>query len=46
MVELIQIILLFDSHVSGMSIIVGIIIFNIGGDLSFVRSPRHRYLIP
>lgn len=44
--ELIQIILLFDNHVSGISIIVGIIIFNIGEDLSFVHSLRRKYLIP
>lgn len=45
MVELIQIILLFESHVRGISIIVGIIIFSIGVGLDFVRSRLHRCLI-
>lgn len=37
-VTLIHTIFLFDSHVRGISIIVGIINFSIGGGLDFVRS--------
>lgn len=44
--ELIQIILLFDNHVSGISMIVGIIIFSIEEGLSFARSLYRRCLIP
>lgn len=35
----------FDSHVIGMSIAVGIIIFSIVGGLGFVHSQCHMYLI-
>jgi hypothetical protein len=35
-VELIQIILFFENHVMGMSMIVGIMIFSIVGGLGFV----------
>lgn len=42
-VELIHIMLVFDNHVSGISMIVGIMIFNIGGGLDFVRSQFHMY---
>ena len=44
-VALIQIILFFDNQVRGISIIVGIINFSIGGDKGFVRSQCHTYLI-
>lgn len=44
-VELIQIMLLFESHVSGISIIVGIIIFSIGEGLGFVHDLVRMYLI-
>lgn len=38
-VVLIHTILFFDSHVRGMSIAVGIIIFNIGEDWDFAHNP-------
>ena len=41
-VELIQIILGLDSHVSGINMIVGIIIFSIVVDLGFVRNHFRR----
>ena len=44
-VELIQIILFFENHVIGISIIVGIMIFSIVGGLGFVHSPFRMYLI-
>jgi hypothetical protein len=40
-VELIQIMLFFENHVIGMSMIVGIIIFSIVRGLGFVHSPFH-----
>lgn len=43
-VVLIQIMLFFDSQTNGMSIIVGIIIFSIGEDLSFVHGLRRMCL--
>lgn len=43
-VELIQIMLCFESHTRGISMIVGIIIFNIVKGSGFVRSQFHRYL--
>lgn len=45
MVELIQTLLFFESQVSGISIIVGIIIFSIVEDLGFVRSLLRMCLI-
>ena len=42
--ELIQIILFFDSQVRGINMIVGIISFSIVGGLDFGRSLVHRYL--
>lgn len=43
-VELIQIMLCFESHTRGISMIVGIIIFNIVKGSGFVHSQFHRYL--
>lgn len=45
-VVLIQIMLFFDNHVKGISIIVGIMIFSIVGGLGFVRGRRHMCLRP
>lgn len=45
-VVLIQIMLFFDSHVRGMSITVGIIIFSIVRGLGFVRGRCHMCLKP
>jgi len=44
-VELIQIILFFENHVMGISMIVGIIIFSIVKGLGFVHSPFRMRLI-
>lgn len=41
-VGLIQIMVCFDSQTNGISIIVGIIIFNIAGGLGFGRGPCYR----
>lgn len=43
-VVLIQVILVFDIHMRGMTVIVGIIIFSIGEDSGFVHNLFHRCL--
>lgn len=45
-VELIQIMLLFDNQVRGISIIVGTTYFNIGVNLSFEHNQCHTCLKP